>query len=73
MVVNGVPLGRRPDGTVDHEAAQRLLQRVSCKDIVSIHFVKAEQALMRFGPGANRGAMLIATAPSNASVQTGGR
>ena len=72
-MVNGVTLGRRSDGTVDHAAAQRLLQRVDPGRLVSIEIVKPEQASKRFGADASHGAILFVTAPSRTSVQTGRR
>ena len=71
--MRSIPRFSRPDGTVDHVVSERLLQRVDCEDIVSIHFVRDEQAVQTFGPGARRGAMVVAAAPSNASVRTGRR
>ena len=73
LVVNGVALGRRSDGTVDHAAAQRLLGRVDPGRIVSVEILKPEQASKRFGAGASHGAILFVMAPSRTSVQTGRR
>jgi hypothetical protein len=73
MVVNGVALGRRSDGTVDPGAAQRSLERFSCRDVVSIQFVQSDEALKRFGPAGHRGAMLIVVRPSHDSLLTEGR
>jgi hypothetical protein len=70
LVVNGVALGRLPDGTVDRALAQRLFRLIDCAEWFAVNFVGAEQALKQFGPGANRGAMLFLTMPSSATVWT---
>ena len=70
LVVNGVALGRRPDGTVDHALAQCLFRLIDCAEWFAVNFVKADEALKRFGPGADRDAMLFLTMPSSATVWT---
>jgi len=58
-VVDGVLLGRRRDGTIDHAAAQEALKTLDVKLISSIEVIKGEPASERFGPGASDGAVLI--------------
>jgi hypothetical protein len=71
IVVNGVALGLRADRTIDPVVAQRLFQRVSCRDVVTIEFVKRELATKRFGPGGYRGAFLIVTRTHSSRVRQG--
>lgn len=61
LVVDGVVLGLRPDGTVDHAAAQTVLDGLDAGEIVSVIAIKAAEAVERFGPGGHLGAILIAT------------
>ena len=64
LVVDGVILGRRADGTVDMDAAQRALRSVDANLISSIETVKREPAMERFGSGPFEGALLITTRPA---------
>jgi hypothetical protein len=66
-VLDGVKLGLRPDGTVDHEAAQRALSKLDPNRIESIQVLKGEAAIARFGPGAHQGAVLFVTRPPDSS------
>ena len=66
-VLDGVRLGLRPDGTVDHEAAQRLLSKLNPNEVVSIEILKSVEATARFGPGAHQGAVLIRTSLADSS------
>ena len=65
LVVDGVRLGLRPDGTIDHEAAGRALSKLDPNRIESIEVLKGEAAVARFGPGAHAGAVLISTRPDS--------
>lgn len=65
-VVDGVPLGLRPDSTVDHEAAAKALALIDVKSIVFIQILKDATAVARFGPGAHAGVVLVATSRDNA-------
>jgi len=60
-VLDGVRLGLRPDGTVDHEVACRLLSQLDPKQIASIQVLRGAEAVARFGPGAHEAAVLIKT------------
>ena len=60
-VVDGVILGRRADGTVDRDAAQRALQHLDPTSISSIEVLRGESAISRFGPAARDGAALFTT------------
>ena len=71
MLIDGVPLGVRPDSSVDHAAAKRLLQQIRCRDVVSIQVVKGKEALRRFGRAADPGAILITTASHTWRAQAG--
>ena len=61
LVLDGVVLGLRPDGTVDHTAAQAALAGVEVGEVESVVVVKSAEAVRRFGPGGHRGAILIET------------
>jgi len=71
MLIDGVPLGVRPDSSVDHAAAKRLLQQIRCRDVVSIQVVQGAEALRRFGRAADPGAILITTASHAWRAQAG--
>ena len=71
LLVNGVALGLRSDGTIDPASAQRLLQQVNCRAIVSIEFVKSEHAVKQFGRAGSRGAFLIVTASDSSRERQG--
>ena len=62
MSIDGVPLGLRPDSSVDYVAARVLLQQIRPTDIVSITVLKGEEALRRFGRAADSGVIMITTA-----------
>ena len=68
--LDGVALGVRSDGTTDHLLAQRLFQQVKCDQIVSIHWLKREEAVKRFGSAWHRGAFLIVTAREGTRANT---
>ena len=65
FVLDGVKLGLHSDGTVDHEAAQRVLSKLDPNRIESIEVLKGPDAIARFGPGAHAGAVLIQTRPDS--------
>ncbi|HEV7990911.1 MAG TPA: hypothetical protein VGP25_03755 [Gemmatimonadaceae bacterium] len=65
-VVDDVPLGLRPDSTIDQEAAAKALALIDPKLIVSIQILKDATAIPRFGPGAHAGVVLIVTSKDNA-------
>ncbi len=71
MLIDGVPLGLRPDSTVDHDAAKRLMQRIRCKDVVSIQVVRGEQAVRRFGRVADPGVIMVVTASHTWRAEAG--
>ena len=71
IVVDGVGLGLRSDGTIDHVAAKRLLQQLRCDQIVSMHSVPSEEAVKWFGRAAHRGALLMTMAPSGSRADPG--
>ena len=60
-VVNGMPLGSRPDGTIDRELAQRELNKIDCRDLVSIEVLRGDAATTRFGPNVPAGVVLLIT------------
>jgi len=64
-VVNGVALGLRADGTVDHAAAAKMLGQINVRAIVSIEVLKNMTAIARFGPAAHQGVVLITASESN--------
>jgi hypothetical protein len=62
-IVNGHTLGRRDDGTIDRDAAQRALARLDPRTISSIQVLKGGEAVQRFGPAAADGVALIELVP----------
>jgi hypothetical protein len=62
-IVNGHTLGRRDDGTIDRDAAQRALARLDPRTISSIQVLKGDEAVQRFGPAAADGVALIELVP----------
>jgi hypothetical protein len=65
-VLDGVPLGLRPDSTIDHEAAAKALAGVDPKSIVSISVLKEIDETAHYGPGAHAGVVLITTSRKKA-------
>ena len=64
-VVNGKPLGIRPDSSIDQELAKRELGKIKCRDVVSIDALKGAAAAKRFGPNVPDGVVLLVTRSPN--------
>ena len=71
FIVDGRTLGRRADGSVDRDAAQRELARLDPRTISSIEVLKGESAISRYGPGASDGVVLIDSVTRAQRARTG--
>ena len=67
-VVNGTPLGFRPDSSIDQVAAKRALSKVSCRQVASIEVLKGAEARRRFGPHVPDGVVLVVTTPLDSAL-----
>ena len=70
-VVDGVVLGRRDDGTIDHEAAGRALAKLDPRTITAIQVLKGESAVQRFGTSASDGVVLFDIASRASRAKAG--
>jgi hypothetical protein len=72
-VLDGVVLGLRADGTIDHDAAGKAMREVDVKSITFIQILEDATAIARFGPGAHQGVVLVETLEAKKAAHTKAR